>query len=72
LAIRQLYRLNREFDAQIAVQNRRSRYLGAALMTLVALSVLGLGELMLYAPRCTDGATIPSISIGGAMKVAGC
>jgi hypothetical protein len=72
LAVRQLYRLNREFDTQIAVLNRSSRYRGAALMTLAALSVVGLGQIMLHAPSCTDGANIPTILIGGAIKVAGC
>ena len=72
LAVRQLYRLNREFDTQIAVLNRRSCYRGAALMTLAALTLVGLGELMLHAPSCTEGANIPTILIGGAIKVAGC
>jgi hypothetical protein len=72
LAVRQLYRLNREFDTQIAVLSRRSRYRGAALITFAALSLVGLGELMLYAPSCTDGTNIPTILIGGAIKVVGC
>jgi hypothetical protein len=72
LAVRQLYRLNREFDAQSAALNRRSRYGGIALMTLAALSFVGLGEFMLHAPSCTHGANIPTFLIGGAIKVAGC
>ena len=56
-----------ELDTQIAVLNRRSCYRGAALMTLAALSLVGLGELMLHAPSCTEGANIPTILIGGAI-----
>jgi hypothetical protein len=41
-------------------------------MTLAALSVVVLGEPMLHAPSCTDGANIPTILIGGSIKVAGC
>jgi hypothetical protein len=72
LAVRQLYRLNREFDAQVAVLNRRNRYGGIALMTLTALSFVGLGEFMWHAPSCTDGANVLTFLIGGAIKVAGC
>jgi hypothetical protein len=73
LAIRQLYRLNREFDTQIAALNRRRRLGDTTLMTLAALSLIMLGGFMMQiAPRCTDGANIPTISIGGAIKVAGC
>jgi hypothetical protein len=72
LAVRQLYRLNREFDTQVAVLNRRRRYRDTALMTLAALGLIVMSELMLHAPRCTDGTNIPTILIGGAIKVAGC
>ena len=73
LAVRQLYRLNREFDTQIAALNRRRRLGDTTLMTLAALSLIMLGGFMMQiAPRCTDGANIPTISIGGAIKVAGC
>jgi hypothetical protein len=41
-------------------------------MTLAALSVVVLGELMVHAPSCSDGANSPTIWIGGAIKVAGC
>jgi hypothetical protein len=72
LAIRQLCRLTREFGTQIAVLNRRRRYRDTALMSLAALGPIVMVELMLHASRCTDGANIPTILIGGAIKVAGC
>jgi hypothetical protein len=73
MAVRQLYRLNREFDTQIAALKRRRRLGDTALVTLLALSVVSLGGFMLQvAPRCTDGVNIPTIAIGGAIKVAGC
>ena len=70
LAFRQ--RLNRELDSQISVLNQRRRYRDTALMTLAALSVVVLGELMVHAPSCSDGANNLTILIGGAIKVAGC
>jgi hypothetical protein len=72
VAVRQLYRLNREFDTQAVRLKERRRLGGAALMTLAAVSVVLLGGLMLQAPRCTDGTNMPTIAIGGAIKVAGC
>jgi hypothetical protein len=70
LAVRQ--QLNRELDSRMSVLNQRRRYRDTALMTLAALSVVVLGELMVHAPSCADGANIPTILIGGAIKVAGC
>jgi hypothetical protein len=70
LAFRQ--RLNRELDSPISVLNQRRRYRDTALMTLAALSVVVLGELMVHAPSCSTAANIPTILIGGAIKVAGC
>jgi hypothetical protein len=72
VAVRQLYRLNREFDTQAVRLKERRRLGGTALMTLAADSVVMLGGLMVEAPRCTDRANIPTIAIGGAIKVAGC
>ena len=70
LAVRQ--QLNRELDSRMSVLNQRRRYRDAALMTLAAVSVVVLGELMVHAPSCADGVNIPMILIGGAIKVAGC
>jgi hypothetical protein len=70
LVVRQ--QLDRELDSQISVLNQRRRYRDTALMTLAALSVVVLGELMVHAPSCSDGANIPTILIGGAIKIAGC
>ena len=65
-------RVDRELDSRMSVLNQRRRYRDTALMTLAALSVVVLGELMVHAPSCADGANIPTILIGGAIKVAGC
>ena len=62
----------RELDSRMSVLNQRRRYRDTALMTLAALSVVVLGELMVHTPSCADGANIPPILIGGAIKVAGC
>jgi hypothetical protein len=64
--------LDRELDSQISVFNQRRRYRDTALMTLAALSVVVLGELMVHTPSCSDGVNVPTILIGGAIKVAGC
>ena len=56
----------------MSVLNQRRRYRDTALMTLAALSVVVLGELMVHAPSCSTAANIPTILIGGAIKIAGC
>jgi|RhiMetdeSRZDD1v2_1073273.scaffolds.fasta_scaffold3112740_2 hypothetical protein len=73
LAIRRLYRLNREFATDVAELNGKRRFLENGLIAVAALGLVVMGGLVQMAPSCTDAtSTHPTILIGGAIKVAGC
>ena len=74
LAIRRLYRLNREFATDVAELNGKRRFLENGLIAVAALGLVVMGGLLVQmAPSCTDAtSTPPTILIGGAIKVAGC
>ena len=74
LAVRQLYRLNREFATDVAKLARKRRLFVGGLIAVAALSVVVVtGALMHVAPSCADAKYVPpAILVGGAIKVAGC
>ena|SRR5438132_1629560 len=73
-AVRQLYRLNREFATDVAGLEREGRLRASTLMAFSVLALAVIGAFMVqFTPRCTDAASAtPTILIGGAIKVAGC
>ena len=73
-AVRHLYRLHRELATDIAGLERRRRLRTDALMAVAVLVLALMGGFMVdVAPRCTDAVPAPAnLSIGDAIKVAGC
>jgi hypothetical protein len=73
-AIRQLYRLNHEFAANVGDLGRKHRLSGNVLIALAVASLVAIGASMVgVGASCTNAASAPpSIWIGGAIKVAGC
>jgi hypothetical protein len=74
VAIRRLYRLNREFATDVVELQRKRRLRENALMASAVLGLIVMAGFTLHmTPGCTDPASAPrTILIGGAIKVAGC